>query len=70
MLHEDDTLSDNTGIKRCTQCKECVFWDANSKNYFENAYDKLNCRMFPFPDSKPRAVVENTGKCEYRIERK
>lgn len=67
MLHEDEVLSDNTRIKRCKQCKDCLFWGGD--NNFENQFDKMCCRMFPYPDNKPREVVENTGKCKYRLKR-
>jgi len=63
--HLDERLSDNTHIKRCTQCEKCVFWGIGTA--FENAYDKVCCTMFPYPDKKPREVIDNTGKCEYRL---
>ena len=65
---DDETLSDNTQIHYCKQCKKCKHW-GNGDDPFSNQYTKANCDMFPMPVSKPSAVINNTGRCPYRTER-
>ena len=62
---ESETLTDNTGISYCEQCKDCTLWGIGD-DPFSNAYDKANCAMFPNPDHKPGYVINNQGTCPYR----
>lgn len=65
---DDETLSDNTSIRYCKQCKKCVYW-GNGADPFSNQYTKGNCDMFPMPGSKPDFVINNNGRCPFRKER-
>ena len=63
---ENETLSDNTGIHYCEQCKACTMWGLGN-DPFSNAYDKANCAMFPNPDHKPAYVLNNEAPCPFRV---
>ena len=63
---ESETLTDNTGISYCEQCKDCTLWGIGD-DPFSNAYDKANCAMFPNPDHKPGYVINNQGPCPFRV---
>lgn len=67
MRHDDETLTDNTKIQCCLQCKKCKYW-SNRNDPFSNKYDKANCDMYPTPSAKPVTVINNTGVCTYRDE--
>lgn len=62
----EETLSDNTQIENCKQCKNCMHQDDGT--LWSNHYTKSSCRMFPYPKMKPSAVINNTGKCPYLLE--
>lgn len=64
MRHDNETLSDNTWIRRCEQCKTCAMW-GNGNDPFSNKYDKTSCDMFPYPDMKPVGVRDNKEDCPY-----
>lgn len=63
--YKDDILSDNTGIKRCDQCKDCRFW-GNGDDAFSNQYDKTSCDKYPYPAYKPAFVRDNEGECVFK----
>lgn len=65
--HYDENLSDNTHIKYCKQCRNCVFW--GNSDAFSNRHDKSNCDQYPPPGFKPYFVINNTGDCKYRVVR-
>ena len=64
--HADEVLTDNTKIEYCAQCKECVHW--GNSDAFSNSYNKSNCDMFPLPGLKPLFVINDTGRCKWRLE--
>ena len=63
--HDDEVLTDNTKIKRCQQCKDCMMW-GKGDNY-SNAYDKSSCLMYPYPNFKPLAVINDQDICPYKV---
>lgn len=65
-VHKDEVFTDNTKIKHCKQCEDCIFWGNDDDDYFSNAYNKACCDMYPNPETKPDFVLNNTGECEYR----
>lgn len=64
--HYNEILTDNSKIGYCNQCKSCAFWGSD---VWSNKFDKANCDMYPYPDHKPTKVLNNTGRCEYFVER-
>lgn len=65
--HADETLSDNTKINYCKQCRKCAFW--GNGDAFTNKYDKSCCDQYPYPIGKPDYVINNTGSCDLFVER-
>ena len=63
---KDEILTDNTKIKYCQQCKDCVMW---GETVYSNKYDKACCEKFPFPNHKPEYVLNNKGDCPFRVVR-
>ena len=70
MFSRDEVLTDNTKIKYCTQCEKCIRWGNDKNDYRSNKFSKECCDKYPFPDVKPQYVIDNTGKCIYRKEKK
>ena len=66
--YEKEILTDNTKINYCEQCKDCILWGFHGDPY-QNAYDKTNCMMYPYPDHKPGYVINNQGPCSFRVEK-
>ena len=66
-FRKKETLSDNTQVEYCQQCKGCGMWGIGDDPYM-NRYDKNCCLMYPYPDHKPDYVINNTGVCTYREE--
>ena len=64
----DETLTDNTKISYCEQCKDCAMWGIGD-DPFSNRYDKANCAMFPNPEHKPGYIINNHGECPYWVAR-
>jgi len=58
----DEILTDNTVLEKCTQCKDCLFW--NDGTEYSN-YRKSSCAIYTYPDMKPLEVMENRERCEY-----
>ena len=61
---EEEVLSDNTGVIHCKQCEGCEF--QSDGTVWSNSFQKGNCAMYPYPESKPIGVINNTGFCPYR----
>lgn len=59
----EETLSDNSHVENCKQCKDCIFRDDGT--VWSNDYRKSCCQMYQYPNMKPLRVVNNTGICEY-----
>lgn len=64
----DEVLSDNTHANYCAQCEDCAFW-GNGNDPFTNKYFKSNCDEFPLPGHKPNDVINNLGKCPFKVKR-
>jgi hypothetical protein len=62
---DEETLSDNTHIENCMQCKLCVFRDDGT--LWSNHYTKSCCQKYPYPKMKPLKVIDNNGTCPYRV---
>ncbi len=54
----EETLSDNSQIEKCRQCKDCIFRD-------ERGHDRAVCMIYSNPGHKPLYVIDNKGICEY-----
>lgn len=65
--YDNERLTDNTKIKYCTQCRDCLFW--GNDDAFSNRFDKTSCDMYPYPDFKPEGIINNTEKCVYYTKR-
>ena len=65
--HEGEVFTDNTKEHPCKQCRDCKLWGNNPKDYFSNKHDKSCCDIYPYPKNKPIYVVDNTGKCPFRV---
>ena len=63
--YANDILSNNTALNHYSQCKDCVFRDLTKVNGKECGYYKGNCDMFPYPQTKPKEVYNNTDMCEF-----
>ncbi len=63
-MHEGEVLSDNTRIKYCEQCADCIFWGNGDDR--TNSPEKASCDIYPFPGIKPDYVIDNTGECKYK----
>ncbi|WP_407399589.1 hypothetical protein [Treponema sp.] len=61
---EDDGLSDNSSVIKCKQCKGCAF--QNDGTVWSNSFEKACCAMYPYPGSKPIAVMRNEDECPYK----
>ena len=59
----EETLSDNTQIENCKQCKSCKHQDDGT--VWSNHYTKSSCKKFPYPKMKPIEVMDNTSNCPY-----
>lgn len=59
----EETLSDNSHVENCKQCKDCIFRDDGT--VWSNSYQKGCCQIYQYPNMKPLRVVNNTGTCEY-----
>lgn len=55
------------------QCRDCIF---RYKDHFiidgkrvdcdeSDGFKKSSCEIFPYPDMKPKEVMNNSGECEY-----
>lgn len=64
--HYNETLTDNVAMKKCAQCKDCIF--NNDGTVWSNEYTKSSCIMFPYPNFKPLRVIRNEGFCDFRKE--
>lgn len=54
----EETLTDNSKIEYCKQCKDCIFKD-------KRGYEKAICMIYENPGYKPLHVINNKGICEY-----
>lgn len=62
---DEETLSDNSQIENCKQCKKCIFQDGGT--VWSNHYTKSSCQKYPYPSMKPIEVIDNEGECpEYK----
>lgn len=59
----EEVLTDNTKLKKCEQCKKCVFRD--NDDVWSNRYDKSSCAIYVYPEHKPSKVVDGTEECEF-----
>ena len=57
----EETLSDNSQVEHCKQCKDCIFRDDGTEG---SHYTKSSCQIFKYPNMKPLNVINNRGKCE------
>ncbi|MGN0905682.1 MAG: hypothetical protein ACI4NM_00915 [Bullifex sp.] len=60
----NETLTDNSALKKCEECKDCVYRDDGT--IYSNRYDKGNCQKYPYPKMKPLDVIFKNAKCEYK----
>jgi hypothetical protein len=60
---DEETLSDNSQIENCQQCKNCNFKDDGT--VWSNHYTKSCCQMYQYPKFKPLGVINNTEKCPF-----
>lgn len=68
--HKDEVLTDNTKIHYCKQCEHCVNWGNNAQDFRSNMFDKICCDEYPYPNTKPQYVIDNSGDCPYRSEKR
>lgn len=59
----EETLSDNSQVEYCKQCKDCIFRDDGT--IWSNRYTKASCQIYKYPNSKPLGVINNKQICEY-----
>ena len=59
----EETLSDNTQVETCKQCKNCLF--KSDGTVWSNKYNKSYCRIYQYPRIKPLYVINNERTCEY-----
>ena len=67
MNHDDEILTDNTKVSYCDQCTDCAMW--GNGDAFSNSPEKAYCDMYKFPARKPAEVINNTGKCPYKVKK-
>lgn len=59
----EETLSDNSKVEYCKQCKDCLF--RSDGTVWSNHYTKASCQIYKYPGMKPFRVINNNGLCEY-----
>lgn len=63
LRYTNETLTDNSKIKKYEQCKDCLHVDP--EDTWSNRYDKGSCAMYPHPETKPRFVLDGTKDCDF-----
>lgn len=52
----EETLSDNSQVENCKQCKDCIFKD-------ERGHDRAVCMIYQ--NIKPLAIINNKRLCDH-----
>lgn len=60
--YEDEVLTDNTDLKKCEQCKDCMYRDDGT--VYSNDYRKACCQIYSHPLFKPIGVINGNEECE------
>lgn len=69
--HIDPYFANNSQVNFCTDCKDCILWHDGNWNTLGVycSYEKGNCEAYPYPGSKPTAVIYHEAKCPKKITR-
>lgn len=59
----EETLSDNSNVENCKQCKDCIFRDDGT--VWSNHYTKACCQIYKHPNIKPLDVINNKQSCVF-----
>lgn len=59
----EETLSDNSNVENCKQCKDCIFKDDGT--VWSNHYTKTSCQIYKHPNFKPLAIMDNKQLCVF-----